>query len=97
MHSLFPAICSSNAIKSKEFYVSLFNFSVIFEIDWYIQLQSAQDENLQIAFVTEGHSSIPYPNLPNAHIIDIPSMRVAWLNHHGALSCALCMSARTRL
>ncbi|VAW85323.1 Transcriptional regulator, MerR family [hydrothermal vent metagenome] len=26
----------------------------------------------------------PYPNLENANIIDIPSMKVAWLNHHGA-------------
>lgn len=73
MRSLFPDICTANLIESKDFYVSLFNFSVVFEIDWYIQLQSPQDEHLQIAFVAQEHSSVPlaYQQKPQGVVITI--------------------------
>ena len=59
MKSLFPDICSRNLVKSKEFYVSLLGFEVIFEINWYIQLQSPSVEPIQIAFVEINHPSVP--------------------------------------
>ena len=59
MKSLFPDICSRNLVESKEFYVSLLGFEVIFEIDWYIQLQSPRAEPIQIAFVDINHPSVP--------------------------------------
>ncbi len=59
MKSLFPDICSDALQESKDFYVSLLGFSIVFEIDWYIQLQSPHDENLQIAFVKRDHPSVP--------------------------------------
>jgi len=59
MKSLFPDICSDALQASRDFYVSLLGFSTVFEIDWYIQLQSPHDENLQIAFVKRDHPSVP--------------------------------------
>ncbi|GAA6170261.1 VOC family protein [Sessilibacter corallicola] len=59
MKSLFPDICSTNLVDSKEFYVDFLGFNVIFEIDWYIQLQSPSLEPIQIAFVEKNHSSVP--------------------------------------
>ncbi len=59
MKSLFPVICSDTLQASKNFYVSLFGLEPAFEIDWYIQLRSPDDENLQIAFVDTQHPSVP--------------------------------------
>ena len=59
MKSLFPDICSDALAESKAFYVSLFGFIPVFEIDWYIQLRAPNDENVQIAFVARNHTSIP--------------------------------------
>lgn len=59
MKSLFPDICSDALAESKGFYVSLFGFVPVFEIDWYIQLRAPNDENVQIAFVARNHASVP--------------------------------------
>ena len=59
MRSLFPDICSDDVAASRDFYVALFGFRVAFEIDWYVQLQSPADANLQLAFVRRGHDSVP--------------------------------------
>ncbi len=59
MKSLFPDICSDALLESKDFYGSLFGFEPVFEMDWYIQLKSPHDDNLQIAFVKREHTSVP--------------------------------------
>ena len=59
MNSLFPDICSNAIEESKEFYVSLLGFEPVFAIDWYVQLRSPTDKNLQIAFVRQDHASVP--------------------------------------
>ena len=59
MQSLFPDIVSESPARSRDFYVALFGFEVAFEIDWYVQLQSPADPNLQLAFVKVGHASVP--------------------------------------
>lgn len=73
MKSLFPDICSQNLIASKEFYVDLLGFEVIFEIDWYIQLQSPSLEPVQIAFVASNHPSVPsgYQKTPQGVIVTV--------------------------
>jgi len=58
LKSLFPDICSTALPASKQFYVSLFDMKPVFEIDWYIQMQSKDDENVQIAFVAKDHPSV---------------------------------------
>jgi catechol 2,3-dioxygenase-like lactoylglutathione lyase family enzyme len=59
MHSLFPDICTDDVAASRDFYVALFGFRVAFEIEWYVQLQSPADANLQLAFVAREHTSVP--------------------------------------
>jgi len=59
MNSLFPDICTHKLNESKAFYTSLFGLDTVFEIDWYVQLKSPYDENLQIAFVDIHHDSVP--------------------------------------
>jgi len=59
MNSLFPVICSSNILACKTFYESLLGLTAAFEIDWYIQMLSPTDANLQIAFVARDHESVP--------------------------------------
>ena len=73
MKSLFPDICSKNLIESKAFYVSLLGFEVIFEIDWYIQLQSPSIEPVQIAFVKLNHPSVPkeYQKIPQGVVVTV--------------------------
>lgn len=59
MNSLFPDICSDALTESRDFYVSLLGFKPVFELDWYIQLQSPADETVQLAFVARDHPSVP--------------------------------------
>jgi len=78
MKSLFPDICSTNLQASRDFYLGLLNFEVVFEIDWYIQLQSPTDENLQIAFVQQNHKSVPksYQKSPQGVVITVETDNV---------------------
>lgn len=73
MKSLFPDICSTNLVDSKEFYVDFLGFNVIFEIDWYIQLQSPSLESIQIAFVEMNHPSVPkgYQKTPQGVVVTV--------------------------
>lgn len=73
MNSLYPDICSKHLPESRDFYVALFDFEVLFEIDWYIQLKSKHDDNLQLAFVRYDHESVPagYEALPQGVVITL--------------------------
>lgn len=73
MNSLFPVICSNAIEESKEFYVSLLGFKPVFAIDWYVQLQSPADKNLQLAFVRRDHASVPgrFQQSPRGVIITV--------------------------
>jgi catechol 2,3-dioxygenase-like lactoylglutathione lyase family enzyme len=59
MKSLFPDICSTDLPACKIFYENLLGMKTVFELDWYIQMQSPADETLQIAFVAQDHDSVP--------------------------------------
>lgn len=73
MNSLFPDICSNAIEESKEFYVSLLGFKPVFAIDWYVQLQSPTDKNVQIAFVRPDHESVPagFQHSPRGVIVTV--------------------------
>lgn len=78
MNSLFPDICTHKISESKDFYTSLLDLDVVFEIDWYVQLKAPFDENLQIAFVDTNHSSVPknYQKSSQGVVITIESESV---------------------
>jgi catechol 2,3-dioxygenase-like lactoylglutathione lyase family enzyme len=76
--SLFPDICSDALTESKRFYSALFGFKPVFEIDWYVQLQSPEDESLQIAFVKRDHASVPrrFQQAPRGVVVTIETDEV---------------------
>ena len=59
MNSLFPVLCTDSVSESHTFYKNLFGMQAAFEIDWYVQLQSPDNESIQIAFVKADHPSVP--------------------------------------
>jgi len=73
MNSLYPVICSDTLLPSRDFYVSLFELVPVFDIDWYVQLQSPHDENLQLAFVDRQHPSVPvhFREVPQGVLVTI--------------------------
>ncbi|MGF1508935.1 MAG: VOC family protein [Myxococcota bacterium] len=73
MRCLFPDICSDNLTACRDFYMSLFDLEVVFEIDWYVQLKSPTNDALQIAFVKRDHSSVPsgYRDHPRGVVVTL--------------------------
>jgi catechol 2,3-dioxygenase-like lactoylglutathione lyase family enzyme len=59
MKSLFPVICSKHLTESRDFYVNLLDFTVAFDSDFYVLLQSPATPSLQLAFVEHAHDSVP--------------------------------------
>lgn len=97
MHSLFPDICSASPAVSRDFYVSLFGFRVAFEIDWYVQLQSPEDPNLQLAFVQRGHDSVPagFGGPPHGVLVTIETKDVDALHERAReLGCEIVYALR---
>lgn len=56
---IFTVVCSDNVAASRDFYVDLFGFEVIFEADWYVQLQGQQPARRQLGIVAREHDSVP--------------------------------------
>lgn len=61
MKSVFPDIVSSALTESRDFYTDMFGFTVLFEIDWYIQLQNPEHPEMGLAFVSRDNDSVPEP------------------------------------
>lgn len=59
MTSLFPLTCSDDIRADRDFYTGLLGMKVVFENDWYVQLQDPENPAVQLAFVTRGHESVP--------------------------------------
>jgi len=59
MNSLYPVLCSDDVAVARDFYVGLLGLRVVFEADWYVQLQSPTNERLQLGIVQRGHASVP--------------------------------------
>lgn len=53
-------ICSSRLQESKEFYVTLFDFEVSFESDWFIHLIS-KDKKLELGIIDRNNDIVPKP------------------------------------
>ncbi|NLV79917.1 MAG: glyoxalase [Rhodococcus sp.] len=58
-HSIFPVVPVADLRRSREFYVDLLGLAVVFDGDWYVQLQSTDDESVQLGLVVHGHATIP--------------------------------------
>lgn len=60
-------ICSDDLQKSKEFYVNLLGFQVKYDSDWYVQLCSPLDSEIEYGLIQRDHELVPkeYQNIPN--------------------------------
>ena len=59
INRIVPVVSTKSLTESKEFYTKHFGFQILFDSDWYVQLASSQDGNLQIAFIVPNHKSQP--------------------------------------
>jgi len=60
-------ICSDDLEKSKAFYVELLGFVVKYDSDWYVQLCSPVDSEIEYGIIQRNHELVPkeYQNSPN--------------------------------
>jgi len=55
----YPVIQTENVAQTTEFYVKNFRFKPAFESDWYVHLQSTEDEKINLAILQHDHETIP--------------------------------------
>lgn len=62
LKSLFPVVVTSKLAQARDFYVQHFDFRVVFEEAWYVQLQGFRGDNtppLELAFMVPNVDSQP--------------------------------------
>lgn len=57
--SYYPVIMTSDVAATTAFYCAHFGFKVLFESDWYVHLQSAEDAHVELAILDGNHETIP--------------------------------------
>lgn len=57
--SYYPVLMVSDVGDTASFYVKHFGFRPLFETDWYVHLQSATDESVNLAILDGDHATIP--------------------------------------
>lgn len=56
LKSIYPLIVTDKLTEVKDFYLKVLGFKIVFESDWYIQLEK---DNYQIAFMIENAQNQP--------------------------------------
>jgi uncharacterized glyoxalase superfamily protein PhnB len=64
--SYYPVLMTENVTQTAEFYRTHFGFQALFESDWYVHLQLANDENVNLALLQSQHETIPSVGRANA-------------------------------
>lgn len=58
LNRLLTNLCSDDLPATRDFYVTLFDFTVPFESDWFINLVS-QDKGLELSVIDRTHELVP--------------------------------------
>ena len=58
IHRMMINICSKELEQSKQFYTQLFDFTVNFDSDWFVQLIS-QDQQLELGIISQSSEIVP--------------------------------------
>jgi len=60
-------ICSTDLQRSKVFYIGLLGFNIKYDSDWYVQLCTAEDPDIEFGIIQRDHELVPtdYQNKPN--------------------------------
>lgn len=57
--SYYPVIMTHDVAGTTAFYTTHLRFRPLFESDWYVHLQSLEDEGVNLGVVDAGHDTIP--------------------------------------
>ena len=57
--SYYPVIMTDEVTETAAFYIRHFGFEPLFEADWYVHLQSKEDEHVTLAILDGRHETIP--------------------------------------
>lgn len=57
----YPVIMTDEVAATADFYIRHFRFGASFESDWYVHLQSTEDEKVNIAVLKGDHETVPAP------------------------------------
>jgi len=57
--SYYPVLMSDDVAGTAAFYRENLAFRPLFESDWYVHLQSSEDESVNLGIVAAGHETIP--------------------------------------
>lgn len=57
--SYYPVIMTDRITETAEFYCRHFRFQPLFESDWYVHLQSMEDEKVTLAILDPSHETVP--------------------------------------
>ena len=57
--SYYPVIMTDDVAGTAAFYCQHFRFQPLFSSDWYVHLQSAEDEHVTLAILDGQHATIP--------------------------------------
>jgi len=60
-------ICSDSLCESKRFYVELLGLKIKYDSEWYVQLCSPEDSEIEYGIIQRNHDLVPkeYQQLPN--------------------------------
>lgn len=57
--SYYPVLMVEEVARTAAFYTRHFRFRPVFEADWYVHLQSAEDPSVNLAILDGSHETIP--------------------------------------
>lgn len=55
----YPVLMTAHVAETAKFYVDHLGFKPVFDSDWYVHLQSVDDESVNLAILQAGHETIP--------------------------------------
>ena len=55
----YPVLMTGDVAGTARFYIDNFRFQPVFESDWYVHLQSSEDESVNLAVMRGDHETIP--------------------------------------
>lgn len=57
--SYYPVVMTTDVPGTAAFYIRHFRFKPLFDSDWYVHLQSREDQSVNLAVLHKDHSTIP--------------------------------------
>lgn len=57
--SYYPVLMTDDVADTMRFYVEHFRFKPLFESDWYVHLQSVEDDRVNLGIVRFDHETVP--------------------------------------